>query len=46
MLRSSRPTRTLREIPVILVTILGDREMGFALGAADYLTKPVDTGGR
>ena len=23
-------------------TILGDREMGFALGAADYLTKPVD----
>jgi CheY-like chemotaxis protein len=28
---------------VVLVTILGDREMGYALGAADYLTKPIDT---
>ena len=30
------------DIPVILVTILEDRHMGFALGAADYVTKPVD----
>jgi CheY-like chemotaxis protein len=29
---------------VVLVTILGDREMGYALGAADYLTKPIDVG--
>jgi DNA-binding response OmpR family regulator len=28
---------------VVLVTILGDREMGYALGAADYLIKPIDT---
>jgi signal transduction histidine kinase/DNA-binding response OmpR family regulator/HAMP domain-containing protein len=32
----------LREIPVILATILGDRDMGYALGAAEYLTKPID----
>jgi CheY-like chemotaxis protein len=30
------------EIPVILLTILDDRDMGYALGAADYLTKPID----
>jgi signal transduction histidine kinase/CheY-like chemotaxis protein len=32
----------LAEIPVIMVTITDDKEMGFALGAVDYLTKPVD----
>jgi signal transduction histidine kinase/CheY-like chemotaxis protein len=30
------------EIPVIMMTIVDDRNMGFALGAADYLTKPID----
>ena len=30
------------EIPVILLTILDDRDLGYALGAADYLTKPID----
>jgi CheY-like chemotaxis protein len=30
------------EIPVILVTITDNKEMGFALGASEYLTKPVD----
>jgi CheY-like chemotaxis protein len=29
-------------IPVIVVTMLEDRQLGFALGAADFLTKPVD----
>jgi CheY-like chemotaxis protein len=29
-------------IPVILMTIVDDRNMGFALGAADYFTKPID----
>jgi signal transduction histidine kinase/CheY-like chemotaxis protein len=29
-------------IPVIMVTINDNKEMGFALGAADYLSKPVD----
>ena len=32
----------LADIPVIMLTILDDRNLGFALGAADYLTKPID----
>ena len=32
----------LAEIPVIMATIKDDRNIGFALGAADYLIKPVD----
>jgi PAS domain S-box-containing protein len=42
VLRALKANPALRDIPVILVTILGEREMGYALGAADYLTKPVD----
>lgn len=42
VLRELKADAELRSIPVVLVTILGDREMGYALGAADYLTKPVD----
>ncbi|MFM1944424.1 MAG: hypothetical protein RI897_3406 [Verrucomicrobiota bacterium] len=30
------------EIPVIIMTMLDDKEMGFALGASDYMTKPVN----
>jgi signal transduction histidine kinase/DNA-binding response OmpR family regulator len=30
------------DIPVIMLTIVDDKTMGYALGAADYLTKPVD----
>jgi PAS domain S-box-containing protein len=29
-------------IPVIMVSVLDERQLGFALGAADYITKPVD----
>jgi PAS domain S-box-containing protein len=29
-------------IPVIMVTIIDNRNLGFSLGASDYLTKPVD----
>jgi len=32
----------LRDIPVIMLTIVDDPERGFTLGAADYATKPVD----
>jgi PAS domain S-box-containing protein len=32
----------LSDIPVVLVTFVDDREKGFALGASDYLLKPVD----
>jgi CheY-like chemotaxis protein len=44
VLRELKADPELQEIPVILVTMLGDREMGYALGAADYLIKPVDSG--
>ncbi len=30
------------DIPVVLLTIVDDRGRGYALGAADYLTKPID----
>jgi len=30
------------DIPVLMVTIEDDRNLGFALGASEYLTKPVD----
>ncbi len=32
----------LSDIPVVMVTVLEDRQLGFALGAADHLTKPVE----
>ena len=43
VLRELKADPDLRGIPVLLVTVLGDREMGYTLGAADYLTKPVET---
>ncbi|MCW5554049.1 MAG: response regulator [Verrucomicrobiae bacterium] len=30
------------DIPVIMLTIVDEKQMGFALGAADYFTKPID----
>jgi DNA-binding response OmpR family regulator len=30
------------EIPVIMVSVLDERQLGFALGAADYVKKPID----
>ncbi|WP_119304352.1 PAS-domain containing protein [Dongia deserti] len=32
----------LREIPVIMLTVLKDRGLAFSLGASDFMTKPVD----
>ncbi len=32
----------LADVPVVLVTIVDDRQRGFALGASEYLTKPVE----
>jgi len=42
MLRRMKADETLSEIPVVMVTIVGDQAMGQALGASDYLQKPVD----
>jgi CheY-like chemotaxis protein len=30
------------DIPVVVLTMFDDKEMGFALGASDYMTKPVN----
>ncbi len=30
------------DIPVVVLTMFDNKEMGFALGASDYMTKPVD----
>ncbi len=32
----------LAVIPVVMLTIVDDKNLGYALGASDYLTKPVD----
>ncbi|MBW3543180.1 MAG: response regulator [Planctomycetes bacterium] len=32
----------LADVPVVMLTIVDDKNMGYALGAADYLTKPLD----
>jgi CheY-like chemotaxis protein len=32
----------LADIPVILMTIMDERNRGYSLGAADYMVKPVD----
>jgi CheY-like chemotaxis protein len=32
----------LAAIPVVMLSVLDERHMGFALGASEYLTKPVD----
>ncbi|MGH7058663.1 MAG: ATP-binding protein, partial [Acetobacteraceae bacterium] len=31
-----------RVIPVVMISIVDNKQLGFALGAADYLTKPID----
>ena len=33
---------TLDDVPVVMHTMVDDRNLGYALGASDYLTKPVD----
>ena len=32
----------LADIPVIMLSIIDDKNKGYALGAADYMTKPID----
>jgi len=32
----------LADIPVIMVTVLDDRNLGFALGVSEYVTKPIE----
>jgi len=41
VLRALKANPDIADTPVVLVTMVDDRERGFALGAADYLMKPV-----
>ena len=41
VLRDLKENPETRDIPVIIVSILDDRRLGFSLGAADYMVKPV-----
>ena len=41
VLRELKADSTLAEIPVVMCTILDDKNKGYALGAADYMNKPV-----
>jgi signal transduction histidine kinase/DNA-binding response OmpR family regulator/ligand-binding sensor domain-containing protein len=42
VLSALKADRATADIPVIMLTIVDDKQMGFALGAADYFTKPID----
>jgi CheY-like chemotaxis protein len=42
LLSALKADRELRDIPVIMVTVVPDRGIGISLGAAEVLTKPVD----
>jgi signal transduction histidine kinase/DNA-binding response OmpR family regulator len=42
VLAKLKADRDLQEIPVIMISIEDRKEMGFALGASEYLTKPID----
>ncbi|MFC4269967.1 response regulator [Sneathiella chungangensis] len=42
LLQDLKDDAELREIPVLMVSIVDDKHKGFSLGVADYMTKPVD----
>ena len=44
VLRELKADPETRDIPVLMVTMTDDRELGYALGATEFLTKPVNRG--
>jgi len=44
VLARAKADSVLREIPIIVVSMIDERGRGFALGAVDYLLKPFDAG--
>jgi hypothetical protein len=42
VLESLKSEPALADIPVVMLTILDEKNKGYALGATDFLTKPVD----
>jgi CheY-like chemotaxis protein len=41
VLRRLKDDPRLRDVPVVIVTVVDEREVGLALGAVDYLVKPI-----
>ena len=42
VLTALKATPDVADIPVVMLTIVDDKNLGYALGASDYLTKPID----
>jgi PAS domain S-box-containing protein len=42
VLRALKADPVLHNVPVVMLTMVDDKSKGYALGATDYLTKPVD----
>jgi PAS domain S-box-containing protein len=42
VLSAMKEDSTLAEIPVIMVTVIDNQSIGFSLGAADYMIKPIN----
>lgn len=42
ILQELKSDHELKDIPVIMSSIIDNKELGFALGASDYLVKPID----
>jgi DNA-binding response OmpR family regulator len=42
VLKALKADPNLAHVPVVMITIVDNPVEGFALGAADYLTKPID----
>jgi signal transduction histidine kinase/DNA-binding response OmpR family regulator len=42
VLRALKADPTLRDVPVVMLSMLDDSSRGYSLGATDYLVKPID----
>ena len=42
VLKQLKSDPALREIPVIIISVIGEKEIALALGAVDYFLKPID----
>ena len=42
VLKELKSEEDTRDIPVVMISVLDDKYKGYALGASDYVTKPID----
>jgi signal transduction histidine kinase/DNA-binding response OmpR family regulator len=42
VLNSLKADEELRDVPVVLVSMVDEKQLGFSLGAADYIVKPIN----